>query len=443
MRRFAQIASGVVVLIVIVLLVAPFFIGRWFEHSYKKSLMSYAHWQVKTEIKNYKRHWFSSDATLVLTVKNPDLLSIFTALGIEPKDIPTQYTITQFIQHGPVIYHFLNDFSSLFGWVAIQNTVQLPPDLKIFEGEIQTSEMTIGTWVYPQHLNHAVYLYMDIAKLQVEEESIGPIHLQIKIAELNAKALADLVTAYQLIIQRGELYESQLRKKMFLMLPNVITAHSTLTLDTLNITTPDGKLQMDGSVSWAKNEASLPDELGELLKDAVVRANIKISKKVVDKWIKFVSSSSYFNVVDQKEQARYFDLRKKMQRAMRQNAVFIVSLVQNQLLEEPAALDLLALQKQLVPIDRYANEIRDLLLTKQISLETSYLLYWRYMPVQRLMSFLENQFFQAEEKMQKQMRTQLNEWIKNHYIKQDKNNYTVFFERTRENIKMNGYTVKN
>jgi hypothetical protein len=118
-----------------VLVFGPFITGVWFKHDYNKLIAFYnSQGSLHIELVDYQRHWMSSDAILQVEVTDPDFRQLLIALGVNRADFPPHFTFTlnQHIQHGPVIYHHVANFSSRFALAAIHNAVQWSPDVADF-----------------------------------------------------------------------------------------------------------------------------------------------------------------------------------------------------------------------------------------------------------------------------------------------------------------------
>lgn len=281
---------------------------------------------------------------------------------------------------------------------------------------------------------------VNIAKITSGEDELGPLRIQININKLNAKAFAEMVAAYREIMRRGELYRLQLRRKMYSMLPSLVTPGTNLKLETFEINTPQGKLHISGEVNWTAGNAYLPNTLGELWETSLTRAQIRISRELTNKLITFIASSPIFFSINE---SAYQILRKEMSVAMRYNDLTIISLMRKGLLTKKEGVKFLMFQKEMLPLADYTAEIKKLFLQHTISLQTSYRLGWQYAEVQRAATLL-NQKIQSDQRIiTKHINNQLNQWIKEGYIRQEQEEYVTVIEQEPGKLKVNGRDIRN
>lgn len=283
----------------------------------------------------------------------------------------------------------------------------------------------------------------DIGKINLDDNEVGPLHLQFSVARLDAQAAEELLLTYHKIMQRGELYQSQLKQNIYMLLPDLITPGASVTLDDLEVKTPEGKLQMNGELNWALEKASIPDNLMDLLQVATARLDLRVSKDLINKWITFAANFSLFNRAGPDLQQVYQSTRKEVYQALQQNSYIIIELVRQNLLTDKDAVDLLTLQKQMVSMDNYSDELSKLLLEKSISLETNHILILSYAEVQNPLFKLNSLIKQNQDNAQQGLQSQLVDWIKRGYVKQEQNNYIVSIYQGQNGIKINEKLISN
>jgi uncharacterized protein YdgA (DUF945 family) len=62
-----------------------------------------------------------------------------------------------------------------------------------------------------------------VHQIKLGDYLVGPFHVDISVNKVNLQALNSMIDAYQVIKERGELYESQLMQKMMMLLPDIFT----------------------------------------------------------------------------------------------------------------------------------------------------------------------------------------------------------------------------
>jgi uncharacterized protein YdgA (DUF945 family) len=528
--------SGVVALILIlsILFIGPWVTGIYLERLYPSIFKAYDAHGFHVEVKSYERGWFTSHATIVLEVKEPDYAKILTAWHV-----PTTFTIKENIQHGPIFYRPLNGFSSIFGFATIHhlfpNDLVELNDYVSFRGEdynkliihhmnirypgtpihIQMNRMESHLWIssnqsriegklsfhgiklfdniatiampevmltFNQHDPHYYYLLgqntllipevlwsevdgksltitdlrlsgftesssgtfegnrkLEFKKIVLGDHVIGPLHFELTAKKLNAKAILDIFQAYRTIQERGELYQSQLKQNIMTLLPNIVNVGTLIQVNELNVETPEGKLVLEGKLNWLKD--TMPEDVYELLQTADANMDLSISKKLLEQWIASASTMPFFNQANQELRNAYIDAREEMDDAMRLNAFLITDMTNNRLLLEEDALGLLLLQKNTVTLDEYRNQLTKLFLNRSISRETDYRLFLQYLEVQRpLLVLLQTVQKQKEETLQG-MRAQWNDWIKQGYIKENKDDYIITMKQADGSLKVNNKAV--
>lgn len=281
---------------------------------------------------------------------------------------------------------------------------------------------------------------LNIEKLQLADQVVSPLHLKLTISGIDAQKLANLFTAYLKILRTGELYESQLKEKMLYLLPQIINPGSRFKIDTLDLTTTFGKLELDGEVNWP-NHSSVPERLFEVLQASNAQVNLRIDKSMIDEVLQVVSENPFFYRVSIKEKQKLIDAEANARISMQRNTWLIASLVGADQLSEETGLNLLNLQNIDLSLENYANVIKSLYLNKQISRELSYLLFSQYAIVQQNLARLENAVDSLQKDQKQKMTKQINQWIKNGYIVQDKNNYIVKAVWDQKQFKINGHLV--
>jgi len=557
MRKLVGLLT-VFIIVITIFIFMPFICGIYLQHHFNNVLAFYSSpGNTRVQLTHYKRHWFTSDATITLEIINPKFNAALITLGITYNVIPKKYIIDQHIQHGPLIYHTIAEPSSIFGMAAIQSKLQLSPqmliflqqlgvntpftqindDLVTFSGKyfkhfkiglldkkylesrvhLKINSLEGHLWIWPgqphfsgdlvlqatemtdesnslivpriilqfdqkQNNNHLwlgssallipdmalhtenddslsiKYLkfsgfveevtgmlnasrQFDIAKFKINDETIGPVHLQIKANGVNSKALFNLIQAYREIMQRGELYQSQLKQKMLLMLPSLINSGTRIQLDALDIDTSAGKLQINGGLVWDMDNASVPDDVGELVTAANGQMNLHIAKKLLDKCIQLATYLPGFSQPTPELQHIYWAARQDMYFAMQHNNYIIAVFKQNNLLSEASAIALLQLMRERVPLQDYAAELRRLLFNRTISLTTGYWLYWQYTEIERPLSLMAAVTQQNQDAIRQSLHEQLDQWIKAGYVVVDYKDYVVSIKQEQGKIKINGRDV--
>ena len=284
---------------------------------------------------------------------------------------------------------------------------------------------------------------LQIGQIYVDNNLIGPIYMQLSVNKLNLDAIVSMIQAYQEITQRGELYQSQLSQKLKMMVPNIINEGSQLKLDSLNIKTPEGVLQVSGEMAWNIEKAALPENISELMQSANAELHFRISKPLIEKWIQFVSTSTFFNQINPELQKADRKIRKDISIAMRQNANAILQMTREGAISEKDTLFLLLLQKKMVSLEEYNAATRQLLLEKSITLETSHMLIYWYSQVENSITILSNMAKESKKTIQSLMHAQITHMIDEGYIKLENNEYVMSLSQDEKGVKVNEKLVSS
>jgi len=268
-----------------------------------------------------------------------------------------------------------------------------------------------------------------IEKIKLNDEGMGPLYAEASIVSFNAKEVVSLLDAYKKILQFGELYESQLKQKINLSLPKILTAHSEIRLDNFALATPKGKLVAQGAVSWPHQYEMKNSDLSDLQEAANFKLSVRVSKTLADLVIKSASKMPYFFKVTPEQQEELQQLENKINANARQNAMTLVYFVQQGWLSEDAAEKLLDLQKTEENADQYREYLRHLMLKREITLASSYILGWRYSLVTKSIDELEQSAQSIYTNTEKQLRDQFNQWIKIKYVQEDAEDYVIGIRR--------------
>jgi len=102
MRTLIKRSTQVMTLLIILAAVTPFAIGFLVQHKYAEFIQTFSdNPNFNIAIENYHRGWFNSEATLKMTLKP----------ALQTPNKPTSFTITQYIQHGPLVYSMTPDMN--------------------------------------------------------------------------------------------------------------------------------------------------------------------------------------------------------------------------------------------------------------------------------------------------------------------------------------------
>ncbi len=276
-----------------------------------------------------------------------------------------------------------------------------------------------------------------IHKINIGDYEAGPFHLKLSVNKLNATAVNNMIESYHLIMRRGELYQSQLTKKMIMMFPDVLNKGTHISLNNFDLKTQDGQLHINGEMVWNMDKASIPDQIGDILSAADAKVYLKIAKPLMNRWLDVASSWSWFNQVNPELDQFYRFAQFEMVFTTQLNTFGVLDLVAQGKVQDNDARLLLWLQKMNTTQQDYAAAVKELLWNKIISQETSYTLLYLYAEGRAPLDSIRFLLERNQQKVMQNMSLQLQKWIKSGYIQEQQNDYMVSFVRQKNQTKFN------
>lgn len=276
-----------------------------------------------------------------------------------------------------------------------------------------------------------------VNQMNIGDYRLGPFHFNISAKQLSAKAAEDMIEAYGVIRERGELYQSQLIQKMLLMVPDIFNKGTTVSLNNFDLKTQDGQWYMNGEIVWNMDKGTIPDQFNEILSAADAKIYLKIAKPLMNRWIEVASTLPWFNRISPELDHAYSLARYETILTSQLNAFGVLDLVDQGKLPNSDAKRLLALQKMNTATLDYDAIIKELLLNKVITGETSHMLLYLYAQKQAPLDSIRFLLQRNQKRVVDDMSLQLESWIKSGYIEQQQNDYVISFAQKKNRIKVN------
>ncbi len=212
-----------------------------------------------------------------------------------------------------------------------------------------------------------------IKSIQFEDKLIGPIDIEMSLNKFDLPAVRDVFIVFRDTVQNGEIYQGQLREKVFALLPKIVTPGSSINLNSFHVEAASGKATAEGAITWPEKDFLPPSDLHDVIMSAEAKFDLNISKKLMKEVIKLASTvPDFVRDVAEPERPLLFDARNQMESAMQKNLFFIEELSSRDYISKQAEDTLVDIQRNLVPMDEYMKTVRDLFLDRQISLVVSY-----------------------------------------------------------------------
>ncbi len=281
---------------------------------------------------------------------------------------------------------------------------------------------------------------VDIEKITLAKQTFGPLHLKVTSSALISQAVVDMIIAYRQIMQRGELYASQLQLKMLSLLPKVLVTDSQVQLDAFHLSAPEGDFDMTGQIAWPYQGKSAYD-FEELVRDMNLEVDARVSKPLLNPLIENLTHIPYFHNLSNKARQEVLSLDEAAQLVNQQSYLYIVMLVDTKQLDETTALSLLEAQKNNVSLDQYAQMLRTLFINGQVKRPLTYTLYWQYRAVMDIVTVLKQKIVVFENSAMDELKKDFNEWLKLGYVQSKGDDYTLSFIRESSVTKINGKEI--
>ncbi len=284
---------------------------------------------------------------------------------------------------------------------------------------------------------------LDIFEINYGGDVIGPMHLELSAHGLDAKTIYNLIEAYQQFAKNGEEYQGQLKQKISMILPKIVTPGTEINLDQFRLNAFKGNLTINAAINWPERNFEAPNNVHDIVTTAKARANLSISKKLMDDVIGIIAGMpTSIREASYPDRDLLLSVRDQMTAASKQNTYLIKMLVESDQLPEKSGEEFVEMQRALVSVDDYEKAIKDLFLDRKISLRVSYQLGWQYSQLRNPYQFLLRKVIEYQRSANEQLQAQLKELLSQGYIKEEKNDYVVLFQWIEGKLTVNGRAIK-
>jgi hypothetical protein len=278
---------------------------------------------------------------------------------------------------------------------------------------------------------------LTIKQMNISDYQLGPMHFDISFNKLSTHKVEEMLEAYDLITERGELYESQLAQKMLMMLPEVLNSGTTFFLNNFDVATQDGSFYMNGRIVWKDDNGAMPENYNDMFSSADMKIDIKVTKKLTERCIDVISTLPWFNRINQELDQLDAIANDEMVLTKKINTAGVFDLLQQKKLKDSDARYLLSLQKSNASSKDYAAAVKNLWISKSISQETSYILLYLYSQVQAPLESMKFLLQKNQHEAAKEISVQFKHWIDAGYIKEENDNYIISLKKTQKGISIN------
>lgn len=422
-----KIILSTAVFIIFVLIVGPFAAGFWIEKSYRDLISFYNSENIfHIKLLSYERHWFTSDMSYQISI-DKKLLQKF----LDPEDIKSVpgLLVKQHVQNG---LGFLNTL--YFSTILVQEKG---------EKDIEISHLNLNYAIQHDKDFFTADTRIKMDSIQLEDRQIGPIEMEVSIHKLNSPAIHDLLAAYHNYIQNGEVYQGQLRQRISMILPTIVSAGSSVSLDKFNFSASNEVMSMNGVFEWPEMNFIQPSDVHDLIMTGQAQLDMKVSKKLASNLIHLASTNpDFIRDVAEPQRNILIAARDQLDFAEKRNAIFIDYLSDRNYISKKAEDTLIDMQKNMVPMDEYIKTVSDLFLDRQIALVVSYQLGLQYAEIIKPYQFLENSVLEYQKIAEKQIQEIFNAYVKKGYISENHDDYSAMLKWSENAFTSNGIEVK-
>lgn len=283
--------------------------------------------------------------------------------------------------------------------------------------------------------------HVSVQELQVDHDSFGPIYLEVSAHQINAEAISNLFSAYQDISQNGELYQSQLKQKILSILPRAISSGSSIQLNKLDLTTPEGQLHLDAKASWTGDKAAIPNNVPDLIQAANLQAGLRIAVPLAQQVIGMLSKIVYLDQITDAQRSELIAMNQDVQLQTQQNVFALAPIVDANMISKTDAEKLLQIMKNHLSKEDYYNQVKSFLYARKITLGMAYMLDMEYMLLYDVIDSSEKRLQELRDNASKDLKNQMQSMINQGYITLEGNDYIVNIVRENSVMKVNGREV--
>lgn len=277
--------------------------------------------------------------------------------------------------------------------------------------------------------------------IQYEKKTIGPFNLHASMDHINAGAILAMIDTYRDIRLHGELYESQLKQKLLSLLPTAVVPGTTIQVNSLNLETPDGHLQLQAKLMWPTQNFINPSSFEDLVQSARLQASLRIAIPLTQEMEGILARLTYLNQIPTQERQDLEVLNQQVQIAKQQNAYEILGLLQFNFISQEDSDRLIKSMRDDMSYQDYKSQIKDLLLNRKISLGDSYYLDWLYWNVTQSADELSQRLLHHLDITEAQIKNEINQFIQIGYLTKDNNDYVISLARENGVVTVNGKPI--
>lgn len=341
------------------------------------------------------------------------------------------------LPQGSLIFDMVKDKYGL--WIGSQTLSLSQIEMRDGDQLLRLSNIKLDGAIQEQKGLLSANRNFNIQKLTFNEQTLGPIQFQLSVKNLNAKAINTLIETYQDVLQHGEMYEYQLKQRLFSIIPSAVRPGSTIQIDKMNVVTPDGQLQMTAKVFWPTENFVQPENMMDFMQMLKMNVDFRISIPLANKLMRLLGQMTYPYQLTTSERQELLDREEVLRMNTQINAYVILDLIGARAIPKEDGIDLLTKIRNNISLPDYIEEIKKLLFIRKIDLATSHELNFLYTMLWQQVEELERQILVYQQTTEKRIHNQLNQYIQAGLIIQEKNDYKFSLVRDKGKMAINGH----
>ncbi len=165
-----KLASVTLVLVIALFVISPWLCGLVLQKKYHQFVQEFneTNQSIQVTVTHYARHWFFSDATLIVTVESlpktlPDVATLFQSTTTSRY----QFVIQQHLIHGPYIFHTPAKSPTHIALALIENTVIPAPQTALLLHENEMPDFFAGENFSLMFFNGNYFTYFKLNKMHL------------------------------------------------------------------------------------------------------------------------------------------------------------------------------------------------------------------------------------------------------------------------------------
>jgi uncharacterized protein YdgA (DUF945 family) len=276
---------------------------------------------------------------------------------------------------------------------------------------------------------------LNVSSFRFNEISLGPFSLEISVNDLNAAKAAEIYSVYQKLYYSSE--KMPIAKQLLVLIPNLITPNSTVTLDSLKLVTIDGNVNINAKAQWPQANPTAFQTPEEFLKDAHAQGYMRISTSLAKQLLTLAADLRMVAHRMVSPHLAFVESPKSLDTVLKQNSIMMALLQQSNDISKDGAAKLTEYQKDNASMEDYIDELNDLHAAHELSTTAQNMLRKQYESYQLANLTPEEKL----EYMENRFSDEFYDWVKQGYVKEDGDDYVISVTYQQGKMVFNGKPI--